>query len=62
MKTIYYPADDILFMRFLAKPVVREVSHNWHVNMAYAADGDLVEITILDAADERCVSCEGDVR
>jgi hypothetical protein len=52
MKTIYYPEDDILFMRFNDKPIVREVSHNWHLNMAYAADGDLVEMTILDAKKE----------
>ncbi|MGH8558645.1 MAG: DUF2283 domain-containing protein [Methylococcales bacterium] len=52
MKTIYYPDDDILFMRFSDKPIVREVSRNWHVNMAYTADGDLVEMTILDAKKE----------
>ena len=52
MKTIYYPEDDILYMRFNDKPIAREVSHGWNLNMAYAADGDLVEMTILDAQKE----------
>lgn len=52
MKTIYYPEDDILYMRFNDKTIAREVSHGWNVNMAYSADGDLVEMTILDAQKE----------
>ncbi len=49
METVYYPDDDILYIRLSNKPVVREVSHDWHVNIAYAEDGDVVEMTILDA-------------
>ena len=45
MKTIDYPEDDILYMRFNDKPITREVSLGWNVNTAYAADGDLVEMT-----------------
>ncbi len=52
MKTIYYPEEDILYLRFNDKPIVREVSHGWNVNMAYAADEDLLEMTILDAQKE----------
>ena len=49
METVYYPDDDILYIRFSDKTIVREVSRDWHVNIAYAADGDIVEMTILDA-------------
>ena len=49
MKAIYHPEDDILYLRFNDKPIVREVSRDWHVNIAYAEDGDVVEITVLDA-------------
>lgn len=49
MKTIYYPQDDILEIRFSDKPVVRETSQNWNVNISYAEDGSLVEMVILEA-------------
>ncbi|WNV06138.1 DUF2283 domain-containing protein [Candidatus Methylospira mobilis] len=49
MKSIYHPDDDILYLKFNHKPIVREVSCDWHVNIAYAEDGDLAEITVLDA-------------
>lgn len=52
MKTTYDPDEDILYLRFCEKPIVREVSHGWNINLAYAADGDLVEMTILDARAE----------
>jgi hypothetical protein len=49
MKTTYYPQDDILEIRFNDKPVAREVSQDWNVNLSFAADGALVELVILDA-------------
>lgn len=49
MKAIYHTEDDILYLRFNEKPIVREVTHGWNLNMAYAADGDIVEMTVLDA-------------
>ena len=49
MKATYHPEDDILYLRFNDKPIVRELAHGWNVNLAYAADGDIVEMTILDA-------------
>jgi uncharacterized protein YuzE len=49
MQTIYYPDDDILVIRFSNKPIVREVSQDWNVNISYAEDGDIVELVILDA-------------
>lgn len=49
MKTIYFPQDDILEMRFSDKTVVRETSQDWNVNVSYAADGSIVELVILDA-------------
>lgn len=52
MKAVYHPEDDILYLKFNDKPIVREVSHDWHVNIAYAEDGDVVELTVLDARAE----------
>ena len=49
VKTIYYPQDDILEMRFSEKPIVRETSQDWNVNVSYAADGSIVEMVMLDA-------------
>jgi len=49
MKAAYHSEDDILYLKFNDKPIVREVSRDWHVNIAYAEDGDVVEITVLDA-------------
>lgn len=49
MKTIYFPQDDILEMRFSDKPIVREASQDWNVNVSFAADGSIVELVILDA-------------
>lgn len=49
MRTIYYPQDDILEILLSDKPVAREVSQDWNVNVSYAADGSVVELVILDA-------------
>lgn len=49
MKTIYYPQDDILEIRFSDKAIVRETSQDWNVNVSYAQDGSVVEIAVLDA-------------
>jgi hypothetical protein len=49
MKTIYYPQDDILEIRLSDKPIAREVSQDWNVNVSYAQDGSVVELVILDA-------------
>ncbi|MEA3273718.1 MAG: DUF2283 domain-containing protein [Pseudomonadota bacterium] len=52
MKTIYYPDDDILEIRVSDKPVSREVSHGWNVNISYASDGSVVEIVLLAAKEK----------
>ena len=49
MKTTYYPQDDILEIHFSDKPIAREVSQDWNVNLSFAEDGSLVEVVILDA-------------
>jgi len=49
MRTTYYPQDDILEIRLSDKPIVREVSQEWNVNLSFAADGSVVELVILDA-------------
>ena len=52
MKTTYYTDDDILEIQVSEKPVAREVSHGWHLNIAYAEDGSVVEIVLLDAREK----------
>jgi uncharacterized protein YuzE len=52
MKTIYFPDDDILEIRVSDKPVRREVSHGWNVNISYASDGSVVEIVLLEAKEK----------
>ncbi len=49
MKTIYYPQDDILEICLSDKPIAREVSQDWNVNVSFAEDGSVVELVILDA-------------
>ena len=34
------------------KPIVREVSQDWHTNISYAEDGTIVEIVLLNAKKE----------
>ena len=52
MKSIYFENDDILEIRVSDKPIVREVSQDWHTNISYADDGTIVEIMLLDAKKE----------
>jgi hypothetical protein len=49
MKTTYHADDDILEIHINDKPVTREVSQGWNVNISYAEDGCVVEIVLLDA-------------
>lgn len=49
VKAIYHPQDDILELKFSDKPIVRETSQDWNVNVSYAEDGSIVELVILDA-------------
>jgi hypothetical protein len=59
MKTIYYPQDDILEIHLSDKPVAREVSQDWNVNVSYAEDGSVVELVILDAVKAGFMPFEG---
>ena len=49
---IYFVNDDILHIRMSDKPIVREVSQDWHIHISYAADGSVVEILLLDVKKE----------
>ena len=40
MKTNYDAADDILVLHFTDKPVSREVSQDWNLNIAYADEAE----------------------
>jgi hypothetical protein len=50
VKTTYFEDDDTLVVRLSDKPIVREVSQDWHTHVSYAADGSVVETVILEAA------------
>ena len=58
MKSIYFESDDILQIRVSDKPIVREVSQDWHTNVSYAEDGSIVEIVLLDAKKEGLMPME----
>ena len=58
MKSIYFENDDILQIRVSDKPIVREVSQDWHTNISYAQDGSIVEIVLLDAKKEGLLPVE----
>jgi hypothetical protein len=49
MRTTYYPQDDILEIHFSQKPISRELSQDWNINLSFAEDGSIVELVILDA-------------
>ena len=58
MKSIRIGNDDILQIRVLDKPIVHEVSQDWHTNISYSADGTIVEIVRLDARKEGLMPME----
>ena len=58
MKSIYFENDDILQIRVSDKPIIREVSQDWHTNISYAEDGTIVEIVLLDARKEGLLPLE----
>lgn len=49
VKYTYLEKEDIFEVRLSGKPIVREVSADWHTNISYAEDGTIVEIVLLDA-------------
>jgi uncharacterized protein YuzE len=52
MKTTYHVDDDILEIHISDKPVAHDVSHGWNVKIAYAEDGSVVEIVLLEAKEK----------
>ena len=58
MKSIYSEKDDTLHIHLSDKPIVREVSQDWHTNISYAEDGTIVEIALLDAKKEGLLPVE----
>ena len=49
MLTTYFKQEDTLVIHLSDKPIVREVSQDWHTHISYSADGTTVELVILDA-------------
>ena len=58
VKCTYLEKDNIFQVRLSDKPVVREVSPDWHTNIGYAEDGTIVEIVLLDAKKEGLLPIE----
>ena len=50
MKTIYYPADDILELNFSDNPIVKETVQDWNIVLSYDANNHLVQMVVLDAS------------
>lgn len=48
MRIQYDDQDDILHIEFSKAPIIKDISHEWNVNVGYGANG-IAEITILDA-------------
>ena len=49
-KVNYDRSADVLCLRLTESAVVRDVSYGWNVSVGHAADGQVAEITILDAS------------
>jgi hypothetical protein len=50
VKTIYYPADDILELNFSDNPIVKETAQDWNIVLSYDANNHLVQMVVLDAS------------
>lgn len=48
MRIEYDEKEDILFIRFSDKPIVRDVSHGWNVVVGMSQEG-IAQITVLNA-------------
>lgn len=57
-KSIYFENDDMWQIRISDKPIVREVSQDWHTHISYAEDGTIVEIVLLDARKQSLLPVE----
>jgi uncharacterized protein YuzE len=49
VKCTYFDKDDIFQIYLSNKPIVREVSADWHTHLSYAQDGSIVGLVCLDA-------------
>jgi hypothetical protein len=50
VKTIYYPADDILELNFSDNSIVKETAQDWNIVLSYDANNHLVQMVVLDAS------------
>lgn len=49
LKSTYFEEGDVLRIRISEKPVTRKVAQDDDVHVAYAADGSVVEVVLLNA-------------
>lgn len=54
MHVLYDAAEDILILRFsdMDCKIAKDTSHGWHINLGFLQNGDLAEITILNAKEQ----------
>lgn len=49
MRSTYFELGDVLRIRLSDLPIAREVAQGRHVHVAYAANGTVVELVLLQA-------------
>lgn len=49
VKSTYFEEGDVLRIRISERPVARKVAQDTDVQIAYAADGSVVEVVLLNA-------------
>lgn len=58
LKRIYFEKNSILQIRMSDKPIVREVSQDWHTHIRYAENATIVAIVLLDASQKSLLPVE----
>ncbi|MBF0308028.1 MAG: DUF2283 domain-containing protein [Magnetococcales bacterium] len=51
-KSIYYPEDDILVIRFSDNRIVKDSSQSWNIHIGYGENNGMVELVILEAREQ----------
>jgi uncharacterized protein YuzE len=50
MRAIYFDDTDTLVLHFSDSPIVRESSNNWNVHGSYDANGNIVQLVLVEAS------------
>ncbi|ETR65714.1 hypothetical protein MHK_008207 [Candidatus Magnetomorum sp. HK-1] len=57
----YDDQEDILFIKFIDRPVIQDVSYSWNINIGFTDKG-IGQITILDAKEYGLMPIEFDTK